>query len=81
MTGYRLEEGKEYAVGVPADWKDGINRRTDFGYEYSFYDVPSRTNFTGLDPDERDNKIIPKEIIAEYFSSIILQPSSEEWEK
>ena len=52
VTGYRLEEGKEYAVGVPADWKDGINRRTDFGYEYSFYDVPSRTNFTGLDPDE-----------------------------
>ncbi len=35
----------------------------------------------GLDPDERDNKIIPKEIIAEYFSSIILQPSSEEWDK
>lgn len=35
----------------------------------------------GLDPDERDNKIIPKEVIAEYFVSLMLQPNSEEWDK
>jgi len=33
----------------------------------------------GLDPDERDCKTIPKEIIAEYFSSIMNQPMIEEW--
>ena len=34
----------------------------------------------GLDPDERDSKDIPKEIIADYFISLMFQPGSEEWE-
>lgn len=34
---------------------------------------------SGLDPDERISKEIPKEIIAEYFITIMNQPVSGEW--
>ena len=34
---------------------------------------------SGLDPDERDTKEIPKEIIAEYFIGLMFQPCVEEW--
>lgn len=34
---------------------------------------------SGLDPDERADKIMPKEIIAEYFIGLMFQPSAEEW--
>lgn len=35
----------------------------------------------GLDPDERKNKVIPKQLIAEYFNNIMLQPDSGVWEE
>lgn len=34
---------------------------------------------TGLDPDERNNKVIPKEIISDYFTSVMFQPDEGEW--
>jgi len=34
----------------------------------------------GLDPDERDDKKIPKETIADYFVGLMFQPSAEEWQ-
>lgn len=34
----------------------------------------------GLDPDERPNKTIPKESIANYFINLIHQPEESEWE-
>lgn len=34
----------------------------------------------GLDPDERSDKTISKQSIANYFISFIHQPSEEEWE-
>lgn len=34
---------------------------------------------SGLDPDERVSKNIPKGIIAEYFSGLMNQPGSEDW--
>ena len=34
---------------------------------------------SGLDPDERDDKIIPKEIIADFFVSMMFQPRMEAW--
>ena len=33
----------------------------------------------GLDPDERIDKIIPKEIIADYFIGLMFQPEVEAW--
>jgi len=33
----------------------------------------------GLDPDERDDKIMPKEIIADYFIGLMFQPTEEAW--
>jgi len=33
----------------------------------------------GLDPDERTDKNIPKDIIAEYFIGLMFQPGIEEW--
>jgi len=33
----------------------------------------------GLDPDERDDKIMPKEIIADYFIGLMFQPTQEAW--
>ena len=33
----------------------------------------------GLDPDERDDKIIPKSIIADYFIGLMFQPRLEAW--
>ncbi len=35
---------------------------------------------TGLDPDERSDKTIPKSNIAAYFTSYVLQPDDEEWD-
>ncbi|MDR2559342.1 MAG: DUF4065 domain-containing protein [Oscillospiraceae bacterium] len=35
---------------------------------------------SGLDPDERVDKNIPKEIIAEYFIGLMFQPGVEVWE-
>jgi len=34
----------------------------------------------GLDPDERIDKKIPKEIIADYFIGLMFQPGAESWE-
>ena len=34
----------------------------------------------GLDPDERCDKTIPKDVIADYFTSYIFQPDDEEWD-
>jgi len=34
----------------------------------------------GLDPDERNNKDMPKEIIADYFIGLMFQPGAEEWD-
>lgn len=34
----------------------------------------------GLDPDERSEKIISKEIITEYFINLLHQPFMEEWD-
>jgi len=34
----------------------------------------------GLDPDERDDKNMPKEIIADYFIGLMFQPVKENWE-
>lgn len=34
----------------------------------------------GLDPDERSDKTIPKQNIANYFISELFQPSDEEWD-
>ena len=34
----------------------------------------------GLDPDERSDKTISKEVILDYFISEIFQPNDEEWE-
>lgn len=36
---------------------------------------------TGLDPDERNDKIIPKAIISDYFTSIMFQPNESEWDR
>ena len=33
----------------------------------------------GLDPDERDDKNIPNEIIADYFIGLMFQPAEEAW--
>ena len=33
----------------------------------------------GLDPDERDDKNMPKEIIADYFIGLMFQPTEEVW--
>ena len=33
----------------------------------------------GLDPDERDDKNMPKEIISEYFIGLMFQPTEEVW--
>ena len=33
----------------------------------------------GLDPDERDDKRMPKEIISEYFIGLMFQPTEEVW--
>ena len=33
----------------------------------------------GLDPDERHEKIIPKNIIAEYFIGLMFQPEANAW--
>ena len=33
----------------------------------------------GLDPDERDDKNMPKEIIADYFIGLMFQPTEEAW--
>jgi uncharacterized phage-associated protein len=33
----------------------------------------------GLDPDERDDKNMPKEIIADYFIGLMFQPTTEIW--
>ena len=35
---------------------------------------------SGLDPDERESKLIPKDIIADYFIGLMFQPTSEAWE-
>lgn len=62
--------------------------RDNYGkYDAKYLEVITHNQFLwqfareGLDPDERDNKIIPKEVIAEYFVSLMLQPNSEEWNK
>ena len=34
----------------------------------------------GLDPDERNDKTIAKETIANYFINEVFQPEGEEWE-
>ena len=34
---------------------------------------------TGLDPDERNDKVIPKTIISDYFTSVMFQPDESEW--
>ncbi|MCL2840272.1 MAG: DUF4065 domain-containing protein [Defluviitaleaceae bacterium] len=34
---------------------------------------------SGLDPDGRTDKVIPKEIIADYFIGLMFQPKLEEW--
>ena len=40
---------------------------------------PWITSREGLDPDERNDKIIPKEIIANYFINEIFQPDEGAW--
>ena len=34
----------------------------------------------GLDPDERNSKHMPKEMIAEYFIGLMFQPGEEAWD-
>lgn len=57
---------------------------------YSKYDSKYLEDFThsqepwiyarvGLDPDERNDKIIPKTIISDYFTSMMFQPDESEW--
>jgi uncharacterized phage-associated protein len=35
----------------------------------------------GLDPDERNDKEIPKELISDYFLGLMFQPGAEEWSR
>lgn len=35
---------------------------------------------SGLDPDERSHKTIDEGLVSDYFTSLVSQPSEEEWE-
>ena len=35
---------------------------------------------SGLDPDERSDKTIPKDLISDYFISMMFQPTAKDWE-
>lgn len=48
--------------------------------EITHKEEPWLLSRTGLDPDERSDKTIPKSNIAAYFTSYVLQPSDEEWD-
>lgn len=48
--------------------------------EITHKEEPWLLSCTGLDPDERSDKTIPKSNIAAYFTSYVLQPDDEEWD-
>lgn len=48
--------------------------------EITHKEEPWLLSRTGLDPDERSDKTIPKSNIASYFTSCVLQPDDEEWD-
>lgn len=48
--------------------------------EITHKEEPWLLSRTGLDPDERSDKTIPKSNIASYFISYVLQPDDEEWD-
>ena len=48
--------------------------------EITHKEEPWLLSRTGLDPDERSDKTIPKSNIAAYFTSYVLQPDYEEWD-
>lgn len=48
--------------------------------EITHKEEPWLLSRTGLDPDERSDKTIPKSNIAAYFTSYVLQPDDEEWD-
>ena len=48
--------------------------------EITHKEEPWLLSHTGLDPDERSDKTIPKSNIAAYFTSYVLQPDDEEWD-
>ncbi len=48
--------------------------------EITHKEEPWLMSRTGLDPDERCDKTIPKSNIAAYFTSYVFQPDYEEWD-
>ena len=78
---YKLPEYSETELAVMEYVKNHFSKY-DGKYleELSHQQDPWLISRSGLDPDERSKKTIDKDVISNYFMSLVSQPGPEEWD-
>ena len=77
MINYSLRKFNDKTLDILNYVKDNFSK---FLEEMTHNQEPWLLSREGLDPDERCDKTIPKDVIADYFTSYIFQPDDEEWD-
>lgn len=78
---YKLPKFNEEVLDVLNYVKDNYSKYdSKFLEEMSHNQEPWILSRSGLDPDERSDKTIPKSAIANYFISYVNQPGEEAWD-
>ena len=81
MINYSLRKFNDKTLDILNYVKDNFSKfDSKFLEEMTHNQEPWLLSREGLDPDERCDKTIPKDVIADYFTSYIFQPDDEEWD-
>ena len=81
MIKYSLKKFDDKTLDILNYVKDNFSKfDSKFLEEMTHNQEPWLLSREGLDPDERCDKTIPKDVIADYFTSYIFQPDDEEWD-
>lgn len=81
ITNYTLPTIDKNALDVLNYVKDNFSKYdSKYLEEMTHKQEPWILSREGLDPDERSDKTISKQSIANYFISYVLQPDDEEWD-
>lgn len=79
-TNFKLPQFDEQELEVLNYIKDNFSKYdSKYLEEMTHQQEPWLLSRSGLDPDERSDKTIPKQNIANYFINSIFQPDEEQW--
>lgn len=78
---YELPELDENVLMILNYVKDNFSKfDSKFLEEMTHHQEPWMVSREGLDPDERSDKMISKQAIANYFINLVHQPELEDWD-